>query len=244
MPKASLTSWEHLTDEVAIRRLASLHLFLDFNNCAIICTECGYALQTSDRTVSKHICQVHKAPLEQRKGLNAYIKTLDLPDPNQLELLQDGCSPYPHLLVHTGFGCRLCRLRSKNSKVISTHMSKTHKQESRNEDLHLQSWTQNGRRGYWIVRPEGSTGSDNGIDCSPRRRGRVAALRASEEDRLAAGDRVANATDLFFDRCKDTLRHTDHSLRCWLRSQVIGQAYKAPFSLPGRKRTTQQYCTL
>lgn len=39
---------------------------------------------------------------------------------------------------------------------------------------------------------------------------------------LAADERliqiVGLAVDRFFDRCEDTVLHTDHSLLCWLRS--------------------------
>jgi hypothetical protein len=58
-----------------------------------------------------------------------------------------------------------------------------------------------------------------------------------ERELVAIGD----ATDRFFDRCEDTALHTDNSVRCWLRSQIPGCAYKAPFRLPGRKGTTVRY---
>ena len=29
---------------------------------------------------------------------------------------------------------------------------------------------------------------------------------------------VGRAVDRFFERCEDTARYTDHSIRCWLRS--------------------------
>ncbi|KAL9025823.1 MAG: hypothetical protein Q9196_005419 [Gyalolechia fulgens] len=59
-----------------------------------------------------------------------------------------------------------------------------------------------------------------------------------DERRLAA---IGKAVDHFFDRCEDTARNTDHSLRCWLRSQMPGQPYKAPFELLGRSRTIVRY---
>ena len=43
---------------------------------------------------------------------------------------------------------------------------------------------------------------------------------------------LGRAVDRFFDRCTDTALHTDTSVRCWLRSEIHGQAYKAPFELP------------
>jgi hypothetical protein len=38
-----------------------------------------------------------------------------------------------------------------------------------------------------------------------------------------------------------TLRHTDVSMRCWLRSQYVDRPYKAPFELVGRKSTSHSY---
>lgn len=59
-----------------------------------------------------------------------------------------------------------------------------------------------------------------------------------DEKRLA---RVVTALGSIFDRCEDTARHTDTSIRCWLRSQWLDRPYKAPFELVGRKSTTRQY---
>jgi len=61
---------------------------------------------------------------------------------------------------------------------------------------------------------------------------------SDDEWRLQA---VGDAVDCFFDQCEDTAPNTDHSIRCWLRSQVPGRPYKAPFELPGRASTTTKY---
>ena len=42
-------------------------------------------------------------------------------------------------------------------------------------------------------------------------------------------------------RCEDIARNTDHSIRCWLRSQMHGRPYKAPFLLPRRDHTRKRY---
>lgn len=55
---------------------------------------------------------------------------------------------------------------------------------------------------------------------------------------------AAQAADRFFEQCEDTARHTEHSIRCWLRSQIPGRPYKAPFELPGRERTRIVYRNL
>jgi hypothetical protein len=52
---------------------------------------------------------------------------------------------------------------------------------------------------------------------------------------------IGAAIDRFFDNCEDTVRNSDHSLRCWLRSQNPGRAYKALFELPARKATQLRY---
>jgi hypothetical protein len=64
---------------------------------------------------------------------------------------------------------------------------------------------------------------------------------AADECRLRT---VSLAIDRFFDRCEDTVRNTDHSLLCWLRSQHRGNSYKAPFELPGRIATQKRYRVL
>jgi hypothetical protein len=52
---------------------------------------------------------------------------------------------------------------------------------------------------------------------------------------------LVTALDRGFDRCEDTVRHTDVSIRCLLRSSYPDRTYKAPFELVGRKATTEGY---
>lgn len=52
---------------------------------------------------------------------------------------------------------------------------------------------------------------------------------------------LGRAADHFFDRCEDTARNTDHSMRCWLKSHVQGRPYKAAFQLPGGCSTGKRY---
>jgi hypothetical protein len=63
----------------------------------------------------------------------------------------------------------------------------------------------------------------------------------ADERRLAV---VSIALDRFLDRCEDTLRHTDHSIRCCLRSHFPGRSYKSPFELPSRNSTRTRYHSL
>jgi hypothetical protein len=186
--------------------------------------------------------------------------------------------------------------------------------DSIRENLVLQSWTQNGRRRYWVVcaTAEGTAPANS----TPRRRARLAALHQEEQEHIAINLRGQSTTDTgsddlaltsnwmrrtgwaqtfaganrsvlltltqgpaasgrglelgsyngrtlqssiederalaaaeraldrFFDRCEDTVQHTDSSIRCWLRGQIPGQPYKAAFELPGRKATRKRYRAL
>lgn len=72
-------------------------------------------------------------------------------------------------------------------------------------------------------------------------RGEKVVFSATDERRLAL---VGDTIDRFLDRCEDTSCHTDHSLRCWLRSHFPGRYYKSLFELPSRDSTRTQYRTL
>jgi len=52
---------------------------------------------------------------------------------------------------------------------------------------------------------------------------------------------ISCAVDRFLDRCEDTARHTDHSIRCWLRGQIPDRLFKAPFTLVMRKSSRTRY---
>lgn len=52
---------------------------------------------------------------------------------------------------------------------------------------------------------------------------------------------IHEAVNHFTDRCEDTVRHTEHSIRCWLRSQIPGRPYKAPFEVPAQRSTRTRY---
>ena len=61
-------------------------------------------------------------------------------------------------------------------------------------------------------------------------------VSCNEHERQIAN--IGKAVDRFFERCEDTARHTHNSVRCWLRGQILGRTYRAPFDLPGRHSTT------
>jgi hypothetical protein len=317
--------WENLDPEDMDSRLATLGLCLNKPESAIICMRCKYALNPSAVGISKHLWEKHQVPPAARKGLKVFVVSLRLDDPNKLALRTDGCRPHPHLLIQQGVACKRCLFRSTSRDLMRRHMSKEHSQKSgRNkwlgdgihDNVSLQSWTQNGARGYWLVRPLDDTvlpDIESSSECSPRRRAMVASIHEEEQQRLAQLDQnrsvtdngtedialtstwmrrtgwaktfkgadrrllsllsqrpavdghslelgcygtrvlyssadderrlvaIAQAVDHFFDRCEDTARHTEHSIRCWLRSNIPGRSYKAPFELPGRESTIKQY---
>lgn len=324
-PTGPSKNWTRLDPEDLDQRLATLGLVRNRPEPAIICRHCQYALKPSGEAVSKHLWEKHQLSTDARKGLNPFVKSLNLPNPNQLPLRPDGCPPHPYLIAQPGVACRQCSFRSTSIDLVRRHLSKVHGQKKDrqiwfsdliHENLSLQSWTQNGPRGYWIVAasehlPEAPTATD--VSCSPRRRQKVAKLHEEEQQRIVAerqqrsaidtgtddlaltsnwmrrtgwattfagvdrllllrlaehpfssGDHmdlgcygttkmyssaddercliaVGQAVDHFFDRCEDTARNTDHSIRCWLRSQIPDRPYKAPFELLGRSRTTVTY---
>ncbi len=61
---------------------------------------------------------------------------------------------------------------------------------------------------------------------------------SGDEQRLLV---LGLALDAFFDRCEDTVLHTSHSIRCWLRGYFPDKPFKAPFQLPGRLTTRRRY---
>jgi hypothetical protein len=68
-------------------------------------------------------------------------------------------------------------------------------------------------------------------------------LESSAEDERRIRS-IGVAIDRFFDICEDTVNHTGHSIRCWLRSHFADRPYKAPFQLPVRSGTRSRYRTL
>lgn len=65
-------------------------------------------------------------------------------------------------------------------------------------------------------------------------------LQSSAEDERRIR-MIGVAMDEFFERCEDTVSHTGHSTRCWLRSHLADRPYKAPFQLPFRPSTRSRY---
>jgi hypothetical protein len=299
--------------------LSGIGLVLCKSDQVLICSPCQYALQPSGQTVSKHLWERHSLPAKDRAGLNAFVRGLDLPDPNTIASKQDGSEAHPHLGVQSGVVCLQCRYRTTSMNLLQRHLVKEHGQRKTYKgndrgkdwvDVNLQSWSQNGKRKLWIVETPRDKGSQQ-LNLSPRRQKRLSQIHEAEKERATRRRRsialnlredpflssnwmrrtgwektfsdtdrlllvrltqspvvhngglflgqyhgqdirscekdelriqaVDRAVDRFFDRCEDTLQHTDHSIRCWLRSHFPGRAYKAPFEISGRRATRLRY---
>lgn len=323
MPQpVSTTVWTQLPNDEIRLRLDSIGLVLSESDRILICKHCKYALQPSGQTVSKHLWEKHSLPARDRAGLNAYIRSLALQDPNTVPRRPDGSSAHSNLLVHDGFACSQCVYRTTSENLLRRHLSQQHGAHApRTSEIdpqfwskvRLQSWTQNGKREFWVIatfddeeiprtqqsprkkrklseihvaeteriaqrhrssrddtamdplhlsnwmRRTGWTKMFSGINCRlltqlaqppvlhgerllPRHGGHGSIAYSLEDERNLA--KIGAAIDRFFDRCEDTVLHTDHSLLCWLRSQYLGKTYKAPFELSGRKATQTRYRSL
>jgi hypothetical protein len=294
----TFNAWLDLSPAEVHQRLADLGLVLCGDDRVIVCNHCRYALQPSGQTVSKHLWEIHSLPAKDRTGLNAFVRGLKLQDPNKVAPRPDGSPPHPQLIVQGGFTCLQCRYRTTSSNLLQRHMAKEHGQRKcRNETdkdilwsvADLQSWSQNGKRDFWIVADRGKENLPV-LEQSPRRKRRFSEMRKEEMDREArcqqsmedgnqedplhlsnwmrrtswattfagtdlpllgklsrttwmsddeggANDNgstavvisavdeqniaiVGAAIDRFLDQCEDTLRHTDHSIRCCLRRSL------------------------
>jgi hypothetical protein len=68
--------------------------------------------------------------------------------------------------------------------------------------------------------------------------GRELRSPAADEMRLR---RIAVGIHIALERYRDTVRHADISIRCWLRGQTPDRLYKAPFMLTGRSYSERTY---
>ena len=97
---SAVRSWRSLSSQQLNQEFTSLGLILDREKEVIICAKCQYAFKPSD-AVSKHLGDKHGRSAKDGHGLNAFVKQLQLPDPNKLEPRPDGCAPHPCLVTET-----------------------------------------------------------------------------------------------------------------------------------------------
>ncbi|KAK1973394.1 hypothetical protein LZ30DRAFT_610947 [Colletotrichum cereale] len=152
-----------LTDKQRLR-LEALELHLNEPEPVLICRSCGYALKPFRERVSRHLAEEDEVPKPQRRGLSMLVELLQVGDPNDVALRPDDLLPHEALTVTRGHACRHCSYRTTSDDLVCRHLSKTHGiKDSRKADgwqqdqIHcgilLQSWSQNGARGYKIAQP-------------------------------------------------------------------------------------------
>ncbi|KAE9565765.1 hypothetical protein CGMCC3_g18053 [Colletotrichum fructicola] len=306
----------------------ALQLHFNEPEPVLICRPCGYALKPFGERVSRHLAEKHEVPKPQRRGLSALVKSLQLGDPNDVALRPDGLPPHEALTVTRGHACRRCSYRTASDDLICRHIAKSHgvkglrktdgwQRDHIRSGVLLQSWSQNGARGFWIAQPTAAgsttpreTGTPDADDVPAAQHALLAAAHDAERAHLAGGlratasatgpvdiafqtgwmrrtgwdlmfdgarrdflvkmselpdagrhveddmplasppedearlRRIVSAVDGVFNRCEDTIRSMDISMRCWLRSTEPHRPYKAPFELVGRQATTYKYRSL
>ncbi|KAK4243060.1 hypothetical protein C7999DRAFT_45037 [Corynascus novoguineensis] len=210
----STCSWSSLQEDKRDRRLAALGLVLYTPESVLICRPCGYALQPKSDCVIRHLANKHATPKHIRDGLARFIRSLHLPDPNTLSLRPDWSPAYPDLASHVGVACRHYAYRTTSADLITRHLAKAHdrrRQGKKRDWLYdeviqgvvLQSWTQNGARGYWIATQDPAIGKQLGVASSRLREQATTNQRAIldklyqiERDRLACSQAQDNNTSV------------------------------------------------
>jgi hypothetical protein len=130
-------------------------------------------------------------PAKERAGLNLFVRNLNLPDPNSVPKRLDGDPAHPHLLVQSGYTCLQREYRTTSDTLARRHLSQEHSQQFPRlstadnrcwSEVTLQSWTQNGKREFWIV----ATSEDDeaqALEQSPRRKRKLSQICQAEEER-------------------------------------------------------------
>lgn len=122
---------------------------------------CLHSLQIRPPTFWSDRLETHMGEtLSACKG-SSWLDGLELRDPNMLPPCSDGSPAHPHLVVQRGVTCLQCRYRITSPNLLRRHMAEEHDQRKcRNEsdkgtvwaEANVQSWSQNGKREFWIVR--------------------------------------------------------------------------------------------
>jgi hypothetical protein len=124
---------------------------------------------------------------------NLFVRNVNLPDPNTVPKRPDGDTIHPHLLAHSGFACLHCEYRTTSETLNRRHLSQEHGRQvspsstSKNRywpEATLQSWTRNGKRGFWIVAPPKNDEIEAGQQ-SPRRKRQLSQICQAEVERTS-----------------------------------------------------------
>ena len=107
--------------------LMRLGLCVDTDAKVLICTRdgCRTAISVKGSRATTHLCDKHNSPLEERRGLTALLRRLELnsPDLDAHKILprEDGSPEHPHLRVEDGFHCKECGYRSISLQLLKRH---------------------------------------------------------------------------------------------------------------------------
>ncbi|RYC79901.1 hypothetical protein BFJ63_vAg17214 [Fusarium oxysporum f. sp. narcissi] len=110
-----------------LQKLESLGLYYNSPEPAIICIECGFAINPT--RAPRHPGYKHHITKSARRGLKPLIYSLNLPNPETLPLRPNGSPPHPNLTVYKGSACKHCGLRSISEKVLLAHVKTKHSKE-------------------------------------------------------------------------------------------------------------------
>jgi hypothetical protein len=137
-------------------------------------------------------------------GLNSFVRSLHLPDPNVLPSRPDGSAPHPHLLTQPGFRCIHCRYTTTSRNLLQRHMGTSHQvgvhrghrfEDHGKQRIMLQYWTANGCKSYWEVLPAlPTTTSGEAAQVSSNRRRRLTSLLDFEQNRSKTSNNVLATT--------------------------------------------------
>jgi hypothetical protein len=185
--------WNDLSSDELAGQLSDLGLVLCEADGVLVCVHYKYSLQPSGQTVSKYLWEELSLPAKDRAGLNAFICGLQL----------QGSPAHPHLAVQCGVTCLQCRYRTTSPTLLQRHMTKEHGQRKCRDgsdkdtlwaEVSLQSWSQQGKRDFWIVK---TTREDKPslVKQSPRRKRRLSQIRKEEVERLAQRQQSMEAGD-------------------------------------------------
>ncbi|KNB04657.1 hypothetical protein FOXG_06708 [Fusarium oxysporum f. sp. lycopersici 4287] len=147
-----------------LQKLESLGLYYNSPEPAIICVECGFAINPA--RAPRHPGDKHHITKSARRGLKPLIYSLNLPNPETLPLRSNGSPPHPYLTVYKGSACKHCGLRSISEKVLLAHVKSKHSKDTKlaarqqtrhwlsdhiQQGLSFQSWSANDIRRSWII---------------------------------------------------------------------------------------------
>lgn len=199
--------------------LIRLGLCVDADAKVLICTRdgCKTAISVKGSRATTHLCDKHNSPLEERRGLTALLRKLELnsPDLDAHKILprEDGSPEHPHLRVENGFHCKECGYRSISLQLLKRHYtdakpagqvcpSRTEGEsrrvdtESLIEYVYVQTWYHGPRSKYWLVSRNGSTIRPPIL--SAKERGQLEAIKRREQARVDSYTRTV-------EQCKSPL---------------------------------------